>query len=127
MKRFCLIITAILFSISCIGCSRDEYPYTIAEYCYCSELDFTLNVTSEVSKLVWHNQQYEVAIGFRAGGYDIFVENGDGAVEQNEILFRGSWSYKRGNLVLEISDDRLFDGTYKELTFEPLNNYLAEA
>lgn len=121
MKKTYIIIAAILLLAACIAFPRNKDPETIAECWYCSELDFVLNVTPEKSELIWHDKQYEVIIGFRAGsGYDVFVENGDGIVSQEEILFRGTWTCKRGKLVLKINDDRLFEGAYNQLTFEPL-------
>lgn len=124
MKRGYLIVAVVIFFIvSCIGCFRREYPDTIAEYWYCDEIDFTLNVTTKSSELVWKDMQYEVAIGFTSGrGYEVFIENGDDMVHQDEVLFGGSWSYKWGKLVLKISDDWLFGGVYKELVFEPISS-----
>ena len=119
-----IVITMTIFSI--LGCDpyamADKYPSERANSWYCEELDFALHVDQRTSELTWGGRVYSIKPAFHAGYFVIIPESGQDVLGGNDVLFQGTWSYRSGNLVLQINEDNLFNGAYKELFFVPIDN-----
>lgn len=124
MKKICslVVILSIILGLLC-GCDpysmHNRYPRDRSDKWYCQELDFTLDLNQDTSKLQWNDQDYSVVFATQASYFVVFLETENGAGE-DDILFDGSWSYRGKNLVLKIDTDKLFGGAYKTLIFEPM-------
>jgi hypothetical protein len=48
------------------------------------------------------------------------VETGETSIREEQILLSGKWKYKGKNVVIEITEDNIFDNTFEELIFKPV-------
>ena len=87
-------------------------PYFVLEYKYDDEF-------FESAILEINGELQEVNVECVDGTYDVFII--DPETRYTETLFGGSWRYRGDNLVFRIKHDRIFNGEYKEIVFEPDN------
>ena len=110
-----------LFALFRINQVRSQYPYERGAEWICSEPAFTLSygkdsrgVLTQSEVLQYKDTVLKVDIGFQGNQYCVYPE---GAADYSSRLFRGTWKYRRGDLVLIIKEDYLFGGKYTELVF----------
>ena len=122
MKRVALLI--MVLSVLLGGCDThaifDMYPSDRADSWYCATLDFTLNVNQTASVLNWEGKTLNVSMAVQSSYYVMVYEQGKDTVTQDSTLFSGTYSYSGENLILKIEEDNLFNGTYEELCFVPV-------
>lgn len=126
----CLVFSFILF-LALIGNydlkdSLKRYPWYRAERWYCEEIDMTIQYTYnedgnltgiEYSYLVVDGKTYRVGIGFQSSAIGFHIDaDGDDIWEK---ILDGSWAYRQGNMVIQISEESIFGGQYTELVFVP--------
>lgn len=102
------------------------YPFENAPRWVSSDPYFVLDYRDVDDELIEHNavleingELQEVDVGCVGGTYDVFII--DPETGYTETLFGGSWWYRGDNLVFRIKHDRIFNGDYKEIVFEPDN------
>ena len=74
-------------------------------------------------ELEWNNETMLVDVCFVHGvrKYEVYLDSPSPYVRHEDRLFSGTWKYRRGDLVLIIEDDFLFDNRYSELVFSPVS------
>lgn len=117
-----------VYFLSLIGGRATEvYPWKKADHWVCAEPDFKIQYTYDTSGkrtsqelLEWKGKQIEVDVGFRGGVFVVYQKQPDQLEHRTEdLLFEGTWQYDNNNLVMTITADYYFDGTYRELVFIP--------
>ena len=129
-KRCILIVITVVIALFlwsywdyCAG-SRN-YPYHVAPMWQCDDPYFLLVYTREENgaltcheALEWNNETNVVDVGFLMREYDVYPAETSAYADR---LFSGTWKYRKGNLVLMIEEDFLFDYQYSELVFSPVS------
>lgn len=117
------ILAAIFFSIASVSMLFIEYPWERGSHWVCEDPDFTLSYSvnslgSMVSEeiLIWEGREIRVDLAMGQGYYAVFPKYSN---HYDDRLLTGTWKFKRGNLVLRIEEDFIFDNQYKELVFHP--------
>ena len=135
MRRAIVFIVIFSVLLCCVGCDTYEvikkYPRYVSDCWYCSEINFTFcyeyyedgRMKSLSSYPLNHNgETLNVTIDFISDYWYLQLDNFDDLITMDEQLLNGSWRYNKGNLVLRIIEDNLFDGKYQELVFIPSSN-----
>ena len=133
MKKIYIVLLLIFLPHICFGClfdgydTRNEYPHYKSESWYCKEIDFRINyqyqedgrmnVTSY--PLIKEGETLYIYVTFTMDNWYFDLDNNDNHISSDEQLLSGTWSYQDGNLILNISKDSLFQGTYTNLIFVP--------
>ena len=70
--------------------------------------------------LEWNEDKIPVVVAMQSNVFEVYraALPQEGLKEEN-ILFRGYWHYEGKDMVMEIYEDNIFNGTYSELTFAP--------
>ena len=87
-------------------------PYFVLEYKYVDDEFF------ESAVLEINGELQEVVVGFRASVF-LVTPSVTEAISYDDRLLEGIWKYRGDKLVFRIKVDRIFDGAYKEIVFEP--------
>ena len=102
-----------------------SYPYQKGGVWTSDDPEFTVlyaklenGVTEQTATLVLDDNIIQVELYFRSSLYDVYPK---GVNEYDNRLFGGTWEYRKGNLVLYIEDDFIFDGRYSEIVLSPSN------
>lgn len=122
--RLGLFAFVVLSIFSLMGCTAHKtYPREKASLWICEDPHFEINYAGDASEtyLEWEGEKYVVALGLHASSFDVFLRSDDNVLHHENILLRGSWRYKKGNVVVKITEDNIFNGAYKELVFVPQN------
>lgn len=117
-----LLVCAVLFLSGCTP-FWIRFPWDMCDRWVCQDPEFSLTyyrdadgwLISEES-LQWNGEIITVEIGFTTSEFVVFPL--DNPSFDNRLL-QGTWGYKRGNLVLYIKEDFLFDGAFDKLIFFP--------
>ena len=132
MKKMISILLLAVMVLSLAGCDTyamfNYYPDDRSTVWYCEEIDFEIkyvpnkygNLAPKASPLEWNGTTYEVAAGFFAGYFDIYLDKNGEATTEADHLLSGRWRYENGNVVVEITEDKVFDNTFEELIFKPV-------
>ena len=132
MKKMISILLLAVMVLSLAGCDTyamfNYYPDDRSTVWYCEEIDFEIkyvpneygNLAPKASPLEWNGTTYEVAAGFFAGYFDIYLDKNGEATTEADHLLSGRWRYENGNVVVEITEDNIFDNTFEELIFKPV-------
>lgn len=124
-----LICTVLFCSVGCDGyTAAKKYPYYKADYWYCEELDFAFyyeyyedgRMKYITYPLQWEANSLNVSVYFIVGNWYMEVDNGDDIPQLEDQILSGTWTYKRGNLILKITEDKIFGGQFQELVFIPM-------
>lgn len=133
MKKVCCTLCVLFLLVSLVGCDTYEisksYPYHQSRVWYCEEIDFEILYTysddgfllSQAYPLVWNGVHYSVYVSFFANYFEMYIGN-DAATATTNVsctVLSGIWSYRDKCVVVEISEDNIFDNTYEELVFSP--------
>lgn len=103
------------------GADYTTYPEEKAKLWICENPHFEMSYSGIPSEtyLEWEGEIIPVFIGLRSSNIDVYRQSEDSVTRDEDILFRGQWRYDGKNMVVEIQDDRIFDGAYTELVFVP--------
>ena len=108
-----------------------RYPWYHADQWYCAEIDMTIEYVTDHNRnlvdrlpsiLRVNGKTYDVEVCFYYGGGGLSFlidENKDNIAES---ILEGDWKYRRGNLVIQIREESIFDGQYAELVFVPCDD-----
>lgn len=132
MKKIYSFCAVFCLLVCLAGCD----PYAMFNYCpddrstvwYCEEIDFEIkyvpneygNLVAQESTIVWDDISYSVVGIFNFGYFEIVLEKGETSITEADILLSGKWKYKGENVVVEITEDKVFDNTFEELVFKPI-------
>ena len=127
LKRVrCITLLTCLFVFLC-GCDgrAGQYPYDLSASWMCNEPHFVLQYYADEEKsfelekglIELPEVAIEVDISFGMG--DFWVLPIDSKAYEDRLL-SGTWSYRRGDLILKIQEDFLFDHQYSELVLSPV-------
>jgi len=127
MKKRRFFLLFIVMVILLTGCdSTERYPWHKAKQWYCKDIDFMLTCAlDEKGDLldaynphwIWNDEAYYVHIGFRDNYFDFMSVESDTRICRT--LFAGTFQYQGENMILTITEDKLFDGAFDELVFVP--------
>ena len=112
-----LFVLSVLFLMG--GSDYRTYPHQKASVWICEDPYFVFSTQEDY--FVWEGEKYEVHIMMKASHFNVYLVSENFVISQENLLFRGSWRYKKGNMVVKITEDNIFDGAYKELVFVPQN------
>ena len=124
-----LLLAVMLFALA--GCDTyavfNYYPEDRSTVWYCEEIDFEIkyvpneygNLVAQKSAITWDDVSYSVVGIFNFGYFEIILEKGETSITEADILLSGKWKYKGENVVIEITEDKVFDNTFEELVFKP--------
>lgn len=130
MKAIGVIFLVIVILVSFAACDGyavlEKYPYYQSDCWYCKEIDFTfyydcdedgLMKPIESYPLIINGETLYVFIDFMGSNWFLDLDNKDNNISQEERLLFGTWLYRKGDLVLIVEKDNLFDWKYTELVF----------
>lgn len=132
MKKMISILLLAVMVLSLAGCDTyamfNYYPEDRSTVWYCEEIDFEIkyvpneygNLIAQTSTISWDDVSYSVVGIFNFGYFEIIVETGETLITEEQILLSGKWKYKGKNVVIEITEDNIFDNTFEELIFKPV-------
>lgn len=112
-----LFVLSVLFLMG--GSDYRTYPHQKASVWICEDPYFVFSTQEDY--FVWEGEKYEAYIRMKASYFDVYLASENFVISDENLLFRGSWRYKKGNMVVKITEDNIFDGAYKELVFVPQN------
>ena len=102
------------------GCTM--YPGKKATTWICHEpyIKICFHKTETNGYLEWNGDKIPVVVATQSDVFDVYrkVFPQEGLKDEN-ILFRGYWHYAGKDMVVELCEDNIFNGTYSELTFAP--------
>lgn len=122
----CLIIIPLLFSSCAFDPMANRYPYDLSGEWVSEDPYFTLSYSWNddgtldwLEVVEWEGKQIKVELCMQAAMYYVlpFASN-----KYDEKLFRGTWEYRDGGLVLYIEEDFLFDNQFSEIVFKKAEN-----
>lgn len=118
----CFIMLAVLVLYGCDPRSN-QYPFQKAEYwssnnpsislCYTKNNDDTWTFREQ---LIWNNNTMGIQIAMQSDSYCVYPADSN---HYDDRLFSGKWKYRKGNLVLIIEEDFIFDNQYPEIVLIP--------
>ena len=111
---FCLLILSLIG-----GSDYRTYPHQKASVWICEDPYFVFSTQEDY--FVWEGEKYEVHIMMKASYFSVYRASENFVISDEYILFHGRWRYKKGNMVVKITEDHIFDGAYKKLIFVPQN------
>ena len=103
------------------GADFTEYPSKRASDWVCEDPHFEIHFGdgADEDHLVWEGEKIPVITGLRANGFNVFLKTDPQQPLDKCVLLRGTWKYEKGNMVVRIEEDNIFDGAYTELVFVP--------
>ena len=130
-RKIILLVSAVLvLLVACMAILyfsnilNSPHPSEIAENWGCQYPNLCLNyVKSDNNEwvfseaLVWDDETIDISIGFGKGVYCVYPADSSSYIDR---LFCGTWKYKRGNLVLKIEEDFIFNNQYSEIILFPI-------
>ena len=126
---FCAVFCLLLCLVGCDTYAMfNYYPDDRSTVWYCEEIDFEIkyvpneygNLVAQKSTITWDDVSYSVVGIFNFGYFEIILEKGETSITEADILLSGKWKYKGENVVIEITEDKVFDNTFEELVFKPI-------
>ena len=103
-----------------------HYPCQLGHGWVCDDPDIVLD-TWRAEDGTWHyggekiiTDGKEISIEVSYQVHSVFISP-KGAVRADDGLVRGTWKIKDGYLIIEITQDNIFDGKYTKLVFRPLD------
>ena len=108
-----------------------RYPWYRANQWYCADIDMTLEYITDTDRNLIERlpsilrvigQLYQVEVGFYYGGAGVSFLTDENEDDIGESILEGEWKYRRGNLVIQILEESIFDGQYAELVFVPCDD-----
>ena len=111
---FCLLILSMIG-----GSDYRTYPHQKASMWICEDPYFVFSTQEDY--FVWKGEKYEVHIMMKANYFSVYRASENFVISDEYLLFHGRWRYKKGNMVVKITEDHIFDGAYKKLIFVPQN------
>lgn len=69
-------------------------------------------------KIIMDGKEISIEVSYQV--HSVFISP-KGAVRADDDLIRGTWKIKDGYLIIEITQDNIFDGKYTKLVFRPLD------
>lgn len=121
LKKELLLLVLICLSMMLCSCDSraGQYPYQVADEWACNVPCFILTYSNnqEYGKLKLEDETINVDVWFGLGDYWVLPKN---SVAYDDRLLGGKWKYRKGDLVLSIEEDFLFEGKYSELVFSPV-------
>ena len=71
--------------------------------------------------LKWNGEEHLVTVGTRLGQFSVLYpwEEEKPLLDEERLLFKGDWHYEGENLVVTITEDKIFGGAYKTIVFTP--------
>lgn len=123
-KAIMAIVFFVCVTMLC-GCDLPfkQYPHEKASYWSCDDPKIILNYSKDdqdnwilSEQIHLDSETIEVSVAMRGNIYCVYP---DDSAYYSDRLFRGKWKYRKGNLVLIIEEDFLFDGQYDEIILVP--------
>lgn len=111
---FCLLILSMIG-----GSDYRTYPHQKASVWICEDPYFVFSTQEDY--FVWEGEKYEVHIMMKASYFSVYRASENFVISDEYLLFHGRWRYKKGNMVVKITEDHIFDGAYEKLIFVPQN------
>ena len=123
-----LIITLILTIILLTACDpvAGHYPCQLGHGWVCDDPDIVLD-TWRAEDGTWHyggekiimdGKEIVVQVAYHVHSVFIYPE---GPVYAKAELIKGTWKIKDGCLIIEVTQDNIFDGKYTKLVFRSLD------
>ena len=103
-----------------------HYPCQLGHGWVCDDPDIVLD-TWRAEDGTWHyggekiimdGKEISIEVSYQVDS--VFISP-KGAVRADDDLIRGTWKIKDGYLIIEVTQDNIFDGKYTELVFHPLD------
>ena len=69
-------------------------------------------------KIIMDGKEISIEVSYQV--HSVFISP-KGAVRADDDLIRGTWKIKDGYLIIEVTQDNIFDGKYTKLVFRPLD------
>ena len=69
-------------------------------------------------KIIMDGKEISIEVSYQVDS--VFISP-KGAVRADDDLIRGTWKIKDGYLIIEVTQDNIFDGKYTKLVFHPLD------
>jgi len=114
---FCLLILSMIG-----GSDYRTYPHQKATVWTCEDPYFVIQFEGvKPSYIEWEGEKYEVYVRMHVHYFSVYRASENFVISDEYLLFHGRWRYKKGNMVVKITEDNIFDGAYKELVFVPQN------
>lgn len=114
----------LMFFCSCDG-KAGQYPSDLSNGWMCNDPYFVLQYYSdeeksyELEKGLIKSSDAAIEINISFGMGDFWVLPIDSNAYDDRLL-SGTWNYRRGDLILKIKEDFLFDYQYSELVLSPV-------
>lgn len=133
MKKRCCFFVGVCFFLILAGCDTYEmfnyYPDDISTVWYCEEIDLEIryapneygHLAPQVSPLEWKGTTHMVTFGFNPVCFWLFLDTEEETDMGSAPVLSGTWHYEDGNLVVEITEDKIFDDTFEKLVFKPIS------
>ena len=123
-------LVLILFFVALLLTACDpvagHYPCQLGHGWVCDDPDIVLD-TWRAEDGTWHyggekiimdGKEISIEVSYQVDS--VFISP-KGAVRADDDLIRGTWKIKDGYLIIEVTQDNIFDGKYTELVFHPLD------
>ena len=120
-----MLIFVILLLTACDPVAG-HYPCQLGHGWVCDDPDIVLD-TWRAEDGTWHyggekiimdGKEISIEVSYQVDS--VFISP-KGAVRADDDLIRGTWKIKDGYLIIEVTQDNIFDGKYTELVFRPLD------
>ena len=120
---YCILLILVA-AFMCLGCDPyyGEYPHSEESEWACENPQISLSyrmeengMISQEERLVWAETAIEIDVFFRSSFYVVYPA---GLTDYEDRIFSGSWCYRKGNLILKIDEDFIFNDQFDELEFK---------
>ena len=120
-----MLIFVILLLTACDPVAG-HYPCQLGHGWVCDDPDIVVD-TWRAEDGTWHyggekiimdGKEISIEVSYQVDS--VFISP-KGAVRADDDLIRGTWKIKDGYLIIEVTQDNIFDGKYTELVFHPLD------
>ena len=121
-----LILALSVVLLTACDSTAGHYPNQFGHGWVCDEPNIVLD-NWETEDGTWHNggdriilddKEVELLVGYR--GYYAFFSSPKCLYAEDDPI-HGTWKIQDGCLIIEITQDNIFDGKYTELVFRPLD------
>lgn len=121
-----LILALTVVLLTACDPTAGHYPWQLGHGWVCDDPDIVLD-TWRAEDGTWHyggdriildDNEVELLVGYR--GYYAFFSSPKCLYAEDDPI-HGTWKIQDGCLIIEITQDNIFDGKYTKLVFRPLD------
>ena len=126
LYRLVLLVLILALSVVLLTATAGHYPWQLGHGWVCDDPDIVLDtwqaedrtMHSGGEKIILDGNTVEIVVGYR--GHVAYFYSAK-YLPTVDLLICGKWKIVNGSLIVEITEDNIFDGKYTKLVFRPLD------